>query len=276
MDKSYVTCDVSGDIGTQLAQIMSVVAYAKRHKKEPVFNRKSDGTTFWSTLFGDKLNVLDEEEYKKISFNQSITNHSNVSFGDLSQIADNVRLSGSFRYFESACCSRKEIIDLVYSNEDLMYEAYARYNEIKDKFEYTCDDDFLSMYIDTKNKELFDMDFYRRAYYTSCDMGKKKRGLVAFTDDVERCKELISLDRCVYIDINETCANFIVMSLFDNNVIGESLTALYASFLSPCRNKIVIASHGSVENAWRDDDKECNSDASFDGFADFLDDITYV
>lgn len=264
---NFVTCDVFGNVGQQLAQVCSVIEYGKKHGKTPVFRRNSAFNTFWRTLFSDRLNALDDKEYCAMKFDQTITNTANVCFADLPHIAGNVRLSGNFNMKNIPHC-RDRMIELAYSNEDLMYEAYERFTNIKDFMGMTEDDDIISVYVDTNNQGLIDSGFYKKAYDVSCKLGNKKRKLVVFTNDIDKCRTIIDMD-AYCVDFNDSCSNFILLSLFDHNIIGESLTALYASFISPYKRKIVISHMSLLEEAYDEEDEE-------DEWTSYLDNISYV
>lgn len=266
---AYATCDVFGDIGTQLAQVSSVIGYCAKHNKTPVFRKNSEFQTFWCTLFDDSLNVLDDEEYLAIKFTQTITNVSYVQFENLPFIDGNVRLSGSFNMKNIPNC-KEMMVDIVYKNEDLMYEAYDRLTKIKEMFESQDDDDYVSIYVDTNNQRLIDEGFYQISYDMSCRFGRKIRHPIIFTDNVERSKEILGISGAHYVNFNESIANFILLSFFDNNIIGESITSLYASFISSCKSKIVIASKMLIGKVC--DENDCEEDE----WNSYLDTISYI
>ena len=76
-NKEYVSCNICGGIGNQLFQIAVTLDYSLKYNKIPIFKNVVDlynqhgfeRKTQWNTLFNNKLNVVSEEEFKKINFN---------------------------------------------------------------------------------------------------------------------------------------------------------------------------------------------------------------
>lgn len=234
---NFVSCDIFGDLGEQLTQITATFEYAITHNKQPIFRKNCNCQTYWDTLFNNKLIVIEDEDYDQISFKNTITYNTNIPFSDLPQINGNVKLCGSFKYFNYISTNtRKIMIDLIYSNEDFMYNAYDKYTNIKKYFGNIEDNDLISMYISSQNN---DMSFYIKAY----NMIKfvEKKNLVVFTDDVQWCSKNLMINDAYFIDINENiCESFILMSFFQHNIICDKSFGLFASYISSFKKKIIV------------------------------------
>ena len=135
---NYVSCYIQGGLGNQLFQIASVYEYADMYKKTPIFANVDylpnqfnyERRTYWDTLFSGKLNVIDINEYNKIYFN-NLYEQQGFVYNKLPYINDNVKIIGYFqahRYISEK--TRIKMIELIYSNDTYMYNAYNKYNSI--------------------------------------------------------------------------------------------------------------------------------------------------
>lgn len=257
-DDNYVSCIIQGGLGNQLFQIATVYDYAYKYNKVPIFKNvenlynqsNHERKTFWKTLFSDKLNVIDIDVYDKINFNIIDEKQNNV-YTELPYIKGNVLLKGYFQAYKYISeKTRLKMIELIYSNEDYMYEAYKIYNIITSHFGINNDDDMISLHIRRGDYLLFDtyhtnlkLDYYEKAYNMSCELSNKKRNIVVFSDDIKWCKENLSdkYENIYFIDINNIQIEFILLSFFQNNIIANSTFSWFASFISSFKDKIIIA-----------------------------------
>ena len=265
--ENYVSCDVKGGLGNQLFQIASVYEYADVYNKTPIFanvdylynNFNHERRTYWYTLFNNKLNVIDIIDFNKIYFN-NLYEQKCFIYNKLPYINDNVKIIGYFqahKYISEK--TRLKMIELIYSNEEYMYEAYEKYNNIKsyfkningvDRVDEDDDDDMISFHIRRGDYVLsqgyhnvLDEKYYKDAYEISCKIGNKKRNVVVFSDDIPWCKETFTnkYDNIYFVELNNIGIEFILLSLFKNNVIANSSFSWFASFISSYKDKIVIA-----------------------------------
>jgi hypothetical protein len=246
-----------GGLGNQLFQIAVLLFYAKKSNKKMVFKYEENLTdafnlprkTFWDSLFKDQFNVLNNEDFNKIVFH-SFYHQERHKYIDLPyDYQYNIMLRNDFQSFEYIDDTiRKQMIDYVYSNADLMHIAYDKYNDIKNYF--GCEDnDMVSMHLrrtdfiwlKTFNYNL-GLNYYKKALETA---GKKY--IVVFSDDIQWCKE--NIDKSLYdykdiyfVDINNVEIEFILMSMFQHNIIANSTFSLWASFISTYQQpKTIIA-----------------------------------
>jgi hypothetical protein len=268
---NYVSCYIQGGLGNQLFQIASVYEYADMYKKTPIFANVDylpnqfnyERRTYWDTLFSGKLNVIDINEYNKIYFN-NLYEQQGFVYNKLPYINDNVKIIGYFqahRYISEK--TRIKMIELIYSNDTYMYNAYNKYNSIKSYFGSVGnievdDDDMISFHVRRgdyvllqNNHPLLDEKYYKEAYDISCKLSNKKRNVVVFSDDIAWCKETFAskYDNIYFVELDNISIEFILMSLFKNNVIANSSFSWFASFISSYKDKIVIA-----PNKWSGND----------------------
>lgn len=250
---SYISTDIMGGLGNQLFQIANVLLYNNylNEKKQIVF--KNDDKlfnyfnlprkTFWNSLFLNQFKILNETEYNQIKF-AIITekeNHKNL-IEPFTFCPYNILFKGyfqSFKYYDENL--RNQMRTLLYSNQNLVNKAKEKYTEIKD-FLKSNNDDLVAMHIRRTDyvyhndyHYLLDLDYYKKAL----DITKDKK-IVVFSDDIEWCKLNFSKD-FYFIDINDIEIEFLLMTLFKNNIIANSSFSLWASFISPYDDKLIIA-----------------------------------
>jgi len=250
---SYISTEIMGGLGNQLFQIANVLLYNNylNEKKIIVFKNEDKlfnyfnlpRKTFWNSLFLNQFKILDEIDYNQINFAviPEKENHKN-QIEPFTYFPYNLLFKvyfQSFKYYDENL--RNQMRLLIYSNENLFNRAKDKYNEIKDFFK-SDDDNLVSMHIRRTDyvyhndyHYLLDMDYYKKAL----DITKNKN-VVVFSDDIDWCKENLSKDY-YYIDINDIEIEFLLMSLFKNNIIANSSFSLWASFISPYNDKLVIA-----------------------------------
>ena len=257
-ENNYVSCVIQGGLGNQLFQIAVTLDYADKYNKTPIFKNvdflynpcNHERRTYWSTLFDDKLTVIDKDKFDLIKFTYLREFKDNI-YKELEYIEGNVMIIGyfqSYKYISEK--TRIKIIELIYSKDDYMYETYKIYNEIIDYFKISNDDDMVSMHVrrgdyllNNTHHYTLDVDYYEKAYNISCDLSKKKRNVVVFSDDIKWCKENFSnkFENIYFVDINNTCIEFILLSFFQNNIIENSTFSLFASYISSFKDKIIIS-----------------------------------
>jgi len=261
----YVSIILQGGLGNQLFQIATAYAYAKKYNKKLIFkyldkfknNYNLERKSFWYTLFNNKLNILNNDEYDKISF-QLYNEIENYKWNDIPFFEENVLLFGyyqSFIYLENENTTRDFLRHLVYSSEDYMYKSYNLYNDIKKYFKnisnIECeDDDIVSMHI-RRTDYIYTPDNYHLVldlkYYIEAQKITNKNNIVIFSDDIEWCKKNINSKifhndniNLYFVDINNVEVEFILLSLIKHNIIANSTFSLMASYISYYSSKKII------------------------------------
>lgn len=260
-EQSYVSGDIIGGLGNHLFIIAVVLAYSRKNNKQIVFKYEDNlynhyslpRKTFWNTLFKDQFKVLQEDEYNKIPFRILVERHSHI-YNEIPLIPDNLLLKGYFQSFSFIDDDiRKDMINLIYSNEDIMYNAYNKYNEIKNHFDCN-DNDMVSVHI--RRTDYCHGNFHHvlnKKYYQDAFRIANKKNIVIFSDDIKWCKENIDkswyeYNNIYFVDLsnedNDTVVEteFVLMSMFQHNIIANSTFSIWASFISTYQEpKIVIA-----------------------------------
>lgn len=256
---SYVSTEIMGGLGNQLFQIANVITYKNLidENKEIVFKYEEDlynnfnlpRKTFWHSLFKNQFNVLKADEYNEINF---IPSYERISYKNLMNSYIKVPFSIQFNgYYQSFRSYNNDIRNImrrhIYSNEELVTKAKELYEEIKRSLN-SNDDDLVSVHIRRTDYILssdhhynLQLDYYKKALETA-----NIKKVVVFSDDIQWCKdninrEVYNYDDIYFIDINDVAIEFLLMSLFKNNIIANSTFSLWASYISDYENKIIIA-----------------------------------
>tara|TARA_B110001450_G_scaffold242940_1_gene253747 strand:+ start:6611 stop:7540 length:930 start_codon:yes stop_codon:yes gene_type:complete len=254
---NYVSIIIQGGLGNQLFQIATAYVYSIQNKKKLIFKYSDklynsynlERTSFWKTLFSNKLNVLNINEFDNIKF-LKYNEKKNYNYHDIPSVDDNnILLFGyfqSFKYLENEKTTRNFLRHLVYSSQIYMYNVYNLYNSIKLYFtkiinRECLDDDIVSMhfrrtdYILTPNNyhNTLDIDYYINALNIV-----DKNCIVIFSDDIEWCKNNITDNIfkkkvfLYFVDINNVEIEFILLSFIKHNIISNSTFSLMASYIS--------------------------------------------
>lgn len=258
----YITIDVHGNIGEQLFQLAYIINFLRDSKKtcvkrKLVFCEDAESKTYWNTMFKGLFRVLDNNEYNKIQFYKIGDEEDESNYFNKATL--NIELNDlncqTFNTIDETL--RKKLINIVYNNEDIMYPAYYKYRDVLDFFgKDTTDDDMVSIHI-TKDFDSSDEDYYKEALKIS---GKKN--VAVFTDhsDWYKIRDIIdmldtktdegsgsistSLYNFYYVPKSDVCGDeidFVLMSMFKNNIIANSTYSLWASYISYYTDKIIIA-----------------------------------
>lgn len=254
----YVSCVIQGGLGNQLFQIASTIEYASKHNKTAVFEDTDflynpfnhERRTYWKTLFNSNLNVISSEEFSKISF-QKIYEIENNVYHELPYVDGNLILFGyfqSYRYISNE--TREMMAKLVYSNSEYIEKAGKIYNDIKKHFETDDDDSMISMHIrrsdymllESHHRNISNDGYFEKAYEMSCNISNKCRSIVIFSDDIDWCRENIKYEKVFFVDLSHAGLEFILLSMFKNNITANSTFSWFASFIGGAQrdDKIVF------------------------------------
>lgn len=252
----YITIDMQGGIGDQLFQLAHIINFSHKAKKAGVKRRlvfcdksvSSDNSkNYWDTMFKGLFRVLDIGEFNKLNLYkikkyEDDSDYYNKSVIDLELNDINCK---NFNYIDERL--REKMINIVYNNEDIMYPAYYKYRDVLDFFgKDTTDDDMVSLHI-TKGFDTTDEEYYREALKIS---GKKN--VAIFNDGIDwfEIRQIVdrfnsdSLYNFYYVPKSDTCCDeidFVLMSMFKNNIIANSTYSLWASYISYYDDKVIIA-----------------------------------
>ena len=260
----YISIENDKNIGRQLFNLAYLINVLQSNnnnsiKRKIVFNK--DNNLYYETLFKGLFNILDNEKYNSIDFNkidiEDIDDIDKVNYSTSSNIElynKNLDKLSKLHTFKDIDCSlRNKIIELVYSNEDLMYAAYYKYRDMLNYFGiYTKDDDVAMMHIMKDTDINIDKDYYNNALSIIKETSKVTN-IAIITDDINWAKIIlndINYDnnyRFYYIPTGEKYdyeIDFLLMTMFKNIIVSSKkdcyADSLWASYISYYENKKVI------------------------------------
>jgi hypothetical protein len=277
MNNLYTSIDIKGGLGNQLFQIAYIIFFLRLSKKNKIKRRlvfkyeeelhksadKIYRKIYWNTLFKGLFRVLTVSEFENIQLNildnEIIIPHKYCE--PPSDIKSNILFMGNYQTFKHIDDTlREKMISIVYSNEDIMYSAYYKYRDILDYFgSNTKDDDMISLHI--RRDDYLSLSNYNynleMSYYKEAIKIGNKKNIVVFSDDIEWCinnfndyvnreneYNVYFVSDKIFKDSEFSIKDdieFILMSMFKNNIIANSYFSLWASFISYYKTKIVIA-----------------------------------
>jgi len=264
-NQCYISIENDKNIGRQLfklAYLINILISNKSIKRKIVFH--DNNNLYYKSLFKGLFNILDDKKFNMIKFNkissediydENVVNYSvPLNIEICSKIPENLdKLNKLYSFKNINNTIGKKIIDLVYSNEDLMYEAYYKYRDMLNYFgNNTNDDEVCVLHIMEDIEE--DIDYYINAL-AIMNHNYNIKNIAVITDDITWAKIIINdinidnIFKFYYFPSNQKYnyeINFIVMSMFKNIIITNkkdySMDSLWASYISYYDNKKIVAS----------------------------------
>ena len=236
-NKTYISTVLSKHFDQQLFQLAALKCYSDAYQKIITIPNQND--------FIRECKLFDEiliEDYHVIKDNQETFKI--IPFGI------NILLEGKFINFRPHTEATLEFMrEVIYANEDYMYAAYNKYNEIKKYFDTCSDDDMVSIYYDSDNE---------LSYYMKSIILMNKKNVVLFVPqepDKSLLKQLFNDTHKIYICWEENpYIRFILLSFFKHNIINKSepyfsLWAAYISRYDSVKTLVVSEFLRSIMNA---------------------------
>ena len=265
----YISIENNENIGYQLFNIAYLINILNKstsnHIKRKIVFRKGNHI-YSDSIFKGLFTVLDDDKYDNLGFEKMSINDIDIDIESLCSSTKNIEICNtsadtrnpvvSFKYIDEPI--KRRILELVYSNEDLMYSAYYMYRGILAFFgENTCDDDIAALHILKADSK--DYDYYYDALSIMNDL--KIQNIAVITDDIEWAKTILNDIN----DINDTSTytlyyvsnaeknnyetRFILMSMFKNLIVSNNasdMDSMWASYLSYYDNKKVITADKNI------------------------------
>jgi hypothetical protein len=244
----YISIENNENIGYQLFNIAYLINIlnksASNHIKRKIVFRKGNHI-YSDSIFKGLFTVLDDDKYDNLGFEKMSINDidTDIDIESLCSSTKNIEICNtsadtrnpvvSFKYIDEPI--KRRILELVYSNEDLMYSAYYMYRGI---LAFFGENNALSIMNDLKIKNI-----------------------AVITDDIEWAKTILNDIN----DINDTSTytlyyvsnaeknnyetRFILMSMFKNLIVSNNasdMDSMWASYLSYYDNKKVITADKNI------------------------------
>lgn len=259
--QNYVSVEISGGLGNQLFQLAMITHYLKTAndkkkslvlKYEEILPNKYNlpRKTFWSTIFQHQFPLMKEDEFNKIEFNTYFECDPHVFSPPPYNFDRHIFFRGYYQSFKYIDDDVREIMRLyVYNHKNYYNVAEKHYKEVLDHFGNNINlDDIVSVHI-RRTDYVMDSDYHYNLgldYYRQALEITNKKYVVVFSDDIQWCKQNIARNLYQYtniffVDIGIVEFEFILMSMFKHNIIANSTFSLWASFISPHRDKLIVA-----------------------------------
>ena len=263
----YISIENNDNIGYQLFNIAYLINIlnksASNHIKRKIVFRKGNHI-YSDSIFKGLFTVLEDDKYDNLGFEKISIN--DIDIESLCSSTKNIEICNTTAYTKNPAMTfkyidepiKRRLLDLVYSNEDLMYSAYYMYRGILAFFgENTSDDDIAALHILKADSK--DYDYYYDALSIMNDL--KIKNIAVISDDIEWAKTILNDIN----DINDTSTytlyyvsnaeknnyetRFILMSMFKNLIVSNNasdMDSMWASYLSYYDNKKVITADKNI------------------------------
>jgi hypothetical protein len=262
----YISIENNDNIGYQLFNIAYLINIlnksASNHIKRKIVFRKGN-LIYSDSIFKGLFTVLEDDKYDNLGFEKMSINDIDTDIESLCSSTKNIEICDisadtrnpvvSFKYIDEPI--KRRILELVYSNEDLMYSAYYMYRGILAFFgENTSDDDIAALHILKANSK--DYNYYYNALSIMNDL--KIKNIAVITDDIEWAKTILNNinDTSTYTlyyvsnaEKNNYETRFILMSMFKNLIVSNNasdMDSMWASYISYYDNKKVITADKNI------------------------------
>jgi hypothetical protein len=246
--KRKVTAELKGGLGNQLFQIAAVLNYAKSFNFKPVFTNKKQlherdgdvgGFTYWhifNTTNLLNLEPINESDYRGFYEEQ-------FNYTPLFKIKKNAMLKGYFQSPKYVTPVRKEMLDLLWSNEDVSQKVNTAYQSIKDKF---STENLISVHIrrgDYLNLSTYHNNLEIEYYVNAINQLPEPYPIIVFSNDQDWCKKELSqhIKNEMYFVALKDYEELLLMSKIKNNIIANSSFSWWSTYLNTHKDKVTIA-----------------------------------
>lgn len=229
---AYVTKKNNTGIGNQLFQISNVLSFCKKNNLTPVFPqiKTSHNSIKYKDNIFRKLNT-DSNKFRQV-------------YREKSYFYNKIDIKLKYNIlFEGYYQSEKYFLD----HKDLILETFGPTEEIKkyiiDKYgEKLKNSTSIHVrqgdYLEMKNcyHNLLESDYYKNALEKITE-----ENILVFSDNIEKVKnnKIFTDSRITFIENESSIIDFYLMSMCQNNVIGNSTFSWWAAYLNTNKHKII-------------------------------------
>ena len=242
-----VSINLQGGLGNQLFQIATVLAYSERYSYNPLFvdTKTTTGSTkrrtYWNDFLFKLKPYLVNNIVKTHSFNYNSLKFKKIPYFTLKN-KDVLCLNGHFqseKYFSNI---KDQLINNLKPSEKIVNHLENKYNTKNTIAIHIRRTDYLkfqNVYIQLdKIYYIKALDFLLKNYIKDL---KDDIKIFIFSDDIEWCKKNVDFNiETIFIQEDDYCELYI-MSKCQYFIIANSTFSWWGSYLSTCKNKIVIS-----------------------------------
>jgi hypothetical protein len=245
-----ITCDFFGGLGNNLFQLATVYNIHKIKKFDLILPKVCDRVIPEFYNQPSKLEILDliDNDFNfsdNINFNFNMYKHrdimgnSDFSYTEV-PINDNIKYQG---YFQSPLYFK----DTDIANEFILNKTITK--NLMDKYGYLFNKNTLSLHYRLAGDRIEErIQHYHKTvskeYYENSlkILQKENQNVLIFSDNINMAKDILGEnDNFFFIDNNnDNIKDFILMSLCNDSIIGNSTFSWWSSFLNKNKNKKII------------------------------------
>lgn len=253
-----ITCEFFGGLGNNLFQLATVYSIHKKYGYElqipttvsrgAIGNFGQETKLELSRLFDNNFTYNDNLNLSKYEHNDINPNTTDFRYYNV-PIQDNICYNGYFQ-------SDKYFLGIDIANEFKLKEDTVNIiqNHCKDVYDkktislhYRLGGDRVLPTMQHYHKNV-SIDFYKNALDLITDYNEDDYTILVFSDKIDMCKQLLTgfPYTLTYVENTDNVTDFIMMSLCDINIVGNSTFSWWAAYMNQNKHKQVIV----TESEW--------------------------
>lgn len=245
MTRPYVTCRLYGQLGNQLYQIATTLAYGWDHDAIPVFpelHKQNDRISYNRDSIFFRL---DSSMPSRPLMN--VFNETNAYSPKKVPLKKDLVLNGYFQSWRHFHHRRDQLLSILAPSEKVVEKLQRKYQDL------LSHPNTVAVHMRTHNKELHDkkmhpfmgFDYFRNAMNSFPEDSL----FVIFSERMGWCKKNVPVfqKNCIYIEGNDHVEDFFLMSMMKHVVIANSSYSWWAAYLNQNPGKIIVAPQSYVD-----------------------------
>ncbi|MBF8263342.1 MAG: hypothetical protein HW387_1007 [Parachlamydiales bacterium] len=242
MSAPLVTCRIFGQMGNQLFQIATTLAFAWDHGAIAVFpelHKKEDRIAYNRDRIFHRLNTSMPPRPFINGFNEK-----NAYSPLRIPFKKDLVLCGYFQSWKHFHHHRDQLLTTFAPSEKILDKLHRKYQDLLEL------PNTVAVHVRTHNKKLHDIklhpfmgfDYFQNAM----DSFPEDAQFVVFSERMGWCKKNFH-EKCIFIEGNDGIEDFFLMSMMKHVIIANSSYSWWAAYLNQNPNKIIVAPQSFVD-----------------------------